>query len=237
MEWLNFIGSILGGLIGGLFTFYGVKMTISYENKKILKEKEEKKLQNKPRLEIVEKTGILEVTKDHLIKGDLNVVMLDILKYSFKDRPLFYYDESAKNMENLCYKEYVFKNNGVTEIEFVSASTNLQKQSSLFELNSYKFFIENNMLNYEGWCRKKYIKNGDNLIMRIYYRKDKTIFSNIDCNTITLWIKDIDGNLWRQHLNVYSDEISKTFKTNFIEFEEEVNIETAFECFENPILW
>ena len=28
MDWLAFAGSILGGLIGGLFTFIGVRLTI-----------------------------------------------------------------------------------------------------------------------------------------------------------------------------------------------------------------
>ena len=55
------LASILGGLVGGLFTFLGVLITIHHENKKIYrtelmreKDKEEKLLENKPRLEIVE---------------------------------------------------------------------------------------------------------------------------------------------------------------------------------------
>ena len=28
MDWLGFAGSIVGGIIGGLFTFLGVKVTI-----------------------------------------------------------------------------------------------------------------------------------------------------------------------------------------------------------------
>ena len=34
MDWLAFAGSILGGLIGGLFTFIGVSLTIKHEDKK-----------------------------------------------------------------------------------------------------------------------------------------------------------------------------------------------------------
>ena len=54
------IASVLGGLIGGLFTFLGVWLTIHHENKKARqeelkqqKEKEEQLLENRPRLEIM----------------------------------------------------------------------------------------------------------------------------------------------------------------------------------------
>ena len=53
MEWLSFCGSIIGGVIGGLFTFLGVRYTIMYENKKTRKAEIKEADKNKPRLEIV----------------------------------------------------------------------------------------------------------------------------------------------------------------------------------------
>lgn len=38
MDWLAFAGSILGGLIGGLFTYFGVRLTLKYEREKEKKE-------------------------------------------------------------------------------------------------------------------------------------------------------------------------------------------------------
>ena len=38
MDWLSFAGSIIGGLIGGLFTFVGVKLTIRHEDQKKFEE-------------------------------------------------------------------------------------------------------------------------------------------------------------------------------------------------------
>lgn len=31
MDWLAFAGSILSGLIGGLFTYFGVRLTLKHE--------------------------------------------------------------------------------------------------------------------------------------------------------------------------------------------------------------
>lgn len=42
MEWLSFFGSIIGGLIGGLFTYFGVVLTIKQQEKNRKLEEEEK---------------------------------------------------------------------------------------------------------------------------------------------------------------------------------------------------
>ena len=58
---VQILASILGGLVGGLFTFLGVLITIAYERSKDtkeemrrLKEKEEEQVKARPRLEIQE---------------------------------------------------------------------------------------------------------------------------------------------------------------------------------------
>ena len=53
MEWISFLGSILGGLIGGIFTFLGVKLTLKHDKEKEHKEILLKANENKPRLEVV----------------------------------------------------------------------------------------------------------------------------------------------------------------------------------------
>lgn len=53
MDWLAFAGSILGGLIGGLFTYFGVRLTLKHEMEKEKKEQILKADAEKPRLEIV----------------------------------------------------------------------------------------------------------------------------------------------------------------------------------------
>ena len=54
---MEILASVLGGLVGGLFTFLGVVMTIRYEERKRSSEKEEYISLNCPRLEIVDFRG------------------------------------------------------------------------------------------------------------------------------------------------------------------------------------
>ena len=53
IDWLNFLGSIIGGLIGGLFTYLGVRITIKNDNKNLEKAKREERYYKRPRLEIL----------------------------------------------------------------------------------------------------------------------------------------------------------------------------------------
>lgn len=238
MEWLSFLGSILGGLIGGIFTFLGVKITINNENKKILEKKREEKIKNKPRLEIVNKTEIKNYSSKSKSKNELDVVVLKILNYDNNgSRPNFYYDEGSLNKENLCYKEYTFKNTGATEIDYVCITTNLPKDTALFEFEHYEFFVKERLLNYDAWSNKHFIKQGDKITVRLYYLKDKIILSNIGSATITLWLRDINGNIWYQPLFIQNDFIDKSYESNNKEFKESRDIETALECFEKPYLW
>ena len=238
MEWLSFLGSILGGLMGGIFTFLGVKITINNENRKILDKKREEKLKNKPRLEIINKTEIKNYSVKSKSKNELDAVVLKILNYDNNgSRPNFYYDKEALNKENLCYKEYIFKNTGATEIDYVCITTNLPKDTALFELENYEFFVKERLLNYEAWSNKHFIKQGDKITVRLYYLKDKIILSNIGSATITLWLRDINGNIWYQPLFIQNDFIDKSFESNNKEFKESRDIETALECFEKPYLW
>lgn len=238
MEWLSFFGSILGGLIGGIFTFLGVKITINNENKKTLEKKRDEKLKNKPRLEIVNKTEIKNYSSKLKSKNELDVVVLKILNYDNNgSRPNFYYDEEVLNRENLCYKEYTFKNTGATEIDYICITTNLLKDTALFEFEHYEFFVKEKLLNYEAWSNKHFIKQGEDITVRLYYLKDKIIVSNIGSATITLWLRDINGNIWYQPLFIQNDFIDKSYESNNKEFKDSRDIETALHCFENPYLW
>lgn len=75
MELLNFLGKILGGLIGDIFIYFGVVLTIKhqekvrklYEEEKIKKAKEKQKLDN---------CGAM-----HQCDADFAVVILKIIRY------------------------------------------------------------------------------------------------------------------------------------------------------------
>lgn len=174
MDWLAFAGSILGGLIGGLFTYFGVRLTLKHEMEKEKKEQILKADAEKPRLEIVKFLNFEETKHNRNVNNDCNVLMLDIKKFADDNgRARFFYDEQALKDENLQFVEYELKNTGLTEIADICITGNLPRNLSLIELERKETYITENFLNYEVWSNKRYIKPGQSLKLRIYYIKDQ----------------------------------------------------------------
>lgn len=238
MDWLAFIGSILGGLIGGLFTYFGVKLTLKHEREKEKQEQLMKADAEKPRLEIIKYLDF-DATKNIKEKNnDCNVLMLNIMKFvNDYGRARFYYDEKALNNENLIFIEYELKNTGLTEISNICITSNLPKNLSLIELERKEFYIVENLLNYDVWSNKRYIKPGQTFKLRIYYIKEQIIISNLGNPVITIWLNDVNRRYWSQLLATPSNQIEISRFRKYSEFRENINIDKAIECFKNPYLW
>lgn len=247
MEILNFIGTILGGLIGGIFTYFGVSLTIKHQEKirkldeedKIKKDKEKRKLE-RPRLEIVSFKKLDNCGTMHQCDADFAVVILKIIKYDVNprnDHPCFYYDERALKIDNLCYVNYIMKNIGMTEIVDICATVNLPKEATLVNYKNLDFIIREKMLNYDGYTTKRYIKSGETFSFRVYYLNDQILVSNLGNPSITLWLCDINGNIWKQCLFSPQCEIENSLETNYNELNNVKDVRNAINCFRNPNLW
>ena len=93
MEWLAFAGSVLGGLIGGLFTFFGVKLTLKHEKEKEEKEALIKAEENKPRLEVIKYSDFNATANKKSVNNDCNVLLLNIEKFEDDNgRARFFYN-------------------------------------------------------------------------------------------------------------------------------------------------
>ena len=238
MDWLAFAGSILGGLIGGLFTYFGVRLTLKHEMEKEKKEQILKADAEKPRLEIVKFLNFEETKHNINVNNDCNVLMLDIKKFADDNgRARFFYDEQALKDENLQFVEYELKNTGLTEIADICITGNLLRNLSLIELERKETYITENFLNYEVWSNKRYIKPGQSLKLRIYYIKDQVMVSNLGTPIITIWLNDVNGRYWSQLLASPNNQIEISRYRKYSEFRENINIETAIEFFRNPYLW
>lgn len=238
MDWLAFAGSILGGLIGGLFTYFGVRLTLKHEMEKEKKEQILKADAEKPRLEIVKFLNFEETKHNRNVNNDCNVLMLDIKKFADDNgRARFFYDEQALKDENLQFVEYELKNTGLTEIADICITGNLPRNLSLIELERKETYITENFLNYEVCSNKRYIKPGQSLKLRIYYIKDQVMVSNLGTPIITIWLNDVNGRYWSQLLASPNNQIEISRYRKYSEFRENINIDTAIECFRNPYLW
>lgn len=236
MDWLSFAGSIIGGLIGGLFTFFGVKLTLKHEKEKERKEILLKAIEKKPRLEIIKYRDFNSTQNDISINADCNVLALLIEDFKNADRPRFYYDQKALDNNKLIYVEYEFQNTGLTEIDSVCITSNLPKNMSLFELERKEFYINENLLCYEVWSHKRYIKPNGTIKIRVYYIKDKIIRSPISY-PLTIWLQDINGRYWSQSFNCPINEIEISEYSTRDDFKGYTDIDKAIECFINPYLW
>lgn len=237
MDWLAFAGSILGGLIGGLCTFAGVKLTIKHEKEKERREALEKANETKPRLEIVGFRDFLDTVNDDTYNPDFNVLALHIKGFRDEGRARFYYNETALDIAGLYFVEYELKNTGLTEINQICITSNLPKNMSVMELEKRDFYIKQNLLNYDAWANKHYIKSGETIILRTYFIKETIIESNVGNPIFTIWLHDVNGRVWYQTLNAPMVEIGLPISGTRKQFYETIDVTPAIECFRDPRQW
>ena len=237
------IASVLGGLVGGLFTFLGVWMTIHHENKKTRqeelkrqKEKEEQLFENRPRLEIM---GYKKLSKYSAAKkADISLLLCSIKEYKNEGRAMFFYDESVITPENWVCVEYTLRNTGHTEIDHIYFSTNLPQNTALFNvLNKENVMCyDNHFLNYSVIFEKT-IKPQQTVSIKVCYISDKTVVSTIGSAPITIWMIDENKNWWSQPLFAPDNKIYNSSRSSHKEWKDYTDEAKAIECFENPMLW
>lgn len=239
---VQILASILGGLVGGLFTFLGVLITIAYERSKDtkeemrrLKEKEEEQVKARPRLEIQEYSYFDE---ERVSEPDLEVVMASIKDFKDIGRACFKYNPDIINKDKWVSVDYVLKNIGATEIDHLYLITNLPKNTSLFNAsnNEYISDYKNEFLNYSVILEKT-IKPQQTVKIRVSYVTDEVIVSNLGSAPISIWLMDINKNVWSQSLFAPQNKIYNSEKRDYKTFREHSDITTAIECFRNPMMW
>ena len=55
--------------------------------------------------------------------------------------------------------------------------------------------------------------------------------------TLTIWMRDINGRMWRQSLHAPYNTIDNSYLTTLKDFRSAVDIVTAIKCFQNPMEW
>ena len=238
---IDIIASVLGGLVGGLFTFIGVLMTIRYENKKARaeevrrqKEKEEQLFENRPRLDIIGYNGVSKYVDDK--QADLSVLFCFIKDYKRGGR--FYYDSNALNPEKWVSVESTLKNVGHTEINHMYVSTDLPKITAVFgvENGEYKTYCTNNVLNYSVILDKP-IRPMESIKFRVCYLSEEIVVSNRGRATMTIWMVDEKKNWWAQPLFAPDRKIYDSAKASHKEWRNYTDEQQAIKCFEDPMLW
>ena len=235
MDWLAFAGSILGGLIGGLFTFVGVHLTIKHEDKKKRQECLEKANIEKPRLEIVSFKDFKATSRIKNSNSDCNVLVLGIL--GFKDidgRAHIFYDENTLDKEKLVFVEYEFVNSGLTEIKEICVTGNSIRFMAIVECERKETYINNHLLNNDVWLNKRYIKPKGIFKLRVYYASNQPLTA---MSRLTIWLEDVKGFVWSQTLNAPNNEIEISIMNSSENLRNAIDVKPALDCFRHPELW
>ena len=245
MEWwgtflISIASAVVSGIMAGLFTVYIERRKQKREDMKKIEEIHEKANEKKPRLEINNYAGIGVADKLPVLRKEKPFTLLALYILDFKDnngKPTFIYDDGALNKNNYVCVEYYFINSGLTEIKEICFTSNIPKTMALFDLNNDMQLVKNQMLNYEAWHDQRYIKPNDRIVVRIYYVKNmipKTTFASPE---IIIWLKSVDGYIWRQSLYSPLEQIEYPVMSNEKEFKEARDISKAIDCFRDPSLW
>lgn len=233
MDWLGFLGSVIGGAVGGLFTLIGVKETIKHNEKTKEKERLQKEFENRPNLVLkdckmhnkLESNGANMQAVHAPIRCQLNNKNFDII-----------YSKDILDDKKLCQLTFEFVNEGRTTINSISLANNLLKDTSLLPLSNRKMFYDARY--YNVVVEKDYInvKPGDKFVINICYLKT-AIISGMISAPVSLYITDINNNMWEQPLFISSGEVGSSSRTIFEKFKAYTDQKKIDECFINPMLW
>lgn len=240
MEWwgtllISIASAVIGALIGGYFTLLADKKKQNHDDLKDRKSELQKEYELRPRLEL-KKFKDLEHSKIES-KSDFECLLLNFKdKKPFGESLFFIYDDKALDKKNLCCVEYEFINTGKTEIDSVYVVSNQPKTTSIIELENREPLIKNGFLHYEALSRKRFIKPGETISIKICYIGGQVIYSPVS-SVAAIYMEDINGNLWHQPLFCPTSETENSNRTSRKDFNDNRDVKSAIECFKNPWMW
>lgn len=231
MEVNTIIEAIITGLISGLFTVIGVKITIANENKWRKREEKKKEFNEKPKFKL--KKGTFRSEND----ADISIFAAPfIAKRDEENYIQFEYNDKLKENDKVVYYDYVFENIGKNAATEFSIVINSQKNASIFDFENKNEWMENHLINYSSLYDKGNIESGENIKLRIAYHEDVQ-FSSYFSATFSILYKDEYGNYWEQPFFERQGKLYEPIRKNYKEYIDMVTTTKVMEYFEQPWLW
>ncbi len=212
------ITSVLGGLIAGLFTYLGVKKTITHERKtreenlKLKKEEQRKQeiekniirnkkiIQTRPELKIPQDNSDIKSVEEYCLLPYINPVLID------EELILFRYSDEIFQEEFWDKYELIFKNTGKRLIRDSFIHLPYKSYANIYLKSDLLHWQNDNARDY--YCDEcllpKYIHPNEKIKIIIYYPKATPTIKSAGFD---LYMRDEDDNYWYQHcVNSYDSE-------------------------------
>lgn len=205
------ITSVLGGLVGGLFTFLGVKMTLAHEKQiriedKMEKNRESNKLivENRPKLQVVEDNG------DNVDKVDTReIFLIPYINPRLIDEKTieFGYTDEIFSKDYWEKYEIILQNKGKRAIESFFLQLQYKSMVNVYSKTEITMWEKT-------WLGKYYqdtynfmtgLQPGEKIKLIINYPKKYDKFKNIP---LDVYMNDEDDNYWYQSYINFTDSKS-----------------------------
>ncbi len=199
------LSSIIGGLLGGLFTFLGIKITL--KNEKIEKNEEKRLRTIDENLQIIKNRPILELTnRNSNVNMKCKAFLLPIENYTLTSPTDIEYNFSDDYGKKDIWDKYTLflKNVGNKKITraFITIDDNnilLYRESDIYNWNKFKHHYQN-MVVCQGDMDINSVCKID-----IHYPQNKYFLKDFAFN---IYLEDENGNYWKQFYiaNKYVDK-------------------------------
>lgn len=168
---------------------------------------------------------------------NLSALLVRIKKFN-TESDAFIYDPSSINPSDWICFEYTLQNIGNSAINKMYLTTNLPKNTSIFDTQNgeYLYYYNNKQICYYI-VTNKIVQHNETITIRVCYIKTTIIESNLGNPTIRIWFTDNKNNFWMQDLYAPYNNISDSYLTSSLEFKNATNTELALQYFRDPMLW
>ena len=240
MEWwgtllISLASALVSGIVAGFFTLTIERRKQKRHDQEKRNEELQRQYEVRPRLELKKFKDLKQGKVDS--KVDSECILLNFIdKKPIGESFYFVYDKKALDKSNLCCVQYEFVNIGKTEIDSICVVSNQPRTTSIIELENREFLVKNGLLCYEAWSKKRFIKPGETISIKVCYIKDQVMCSPISA-VAAIYMEDINGHLWHQPLFCPTDEMENSNRASRKDFNNYRDTRAAIDCFKDPSLW
>lgn len=198
---MEILASILGGLVGGLFTYLGVWLTIKNERK--LREEDIKRQNQEKNKAVIEKRPEFKVVDNaDKIKAEVEIYTLPYIKPKLVDHEEIIFDYDPYDFENDdswdCV-ETIICNIGKTAIELSFLQTQYKQEINIYSPNQISSFKYEPIKHY--YCDMRdlpdWIWPDEHIKIKLFYPKEFPELYGLGFNC---YMHDENDNYWFQKL-------------------------------------